>query len=470
MARVLVVDDEPQLRRILLMMLIKHGFEVAEAESGEEAIALRPEFHPDVALLDISLKGIDGIATLQELLNQDKNLCCIMMTAYGTIPSAVQAMQLGAFHYLTKPFDNSELMLIIDRALKLRHLSTEVEELRGELSARYGFNEIVGISPKLQSVFRTIMKVAPVDATVLIEGESGTGKELVARAVHRRGLRAQGPFVAVNCGAIPHSLFEAEFFGYERGAFTDASQARAGRFEQAQGGSIFLDEISEMPLDTQVKLLRALQDREVSRLGGRHPIKLDLRVIAATNADLKSAVEKGRFREDLYYRLNVVKIMLPSLRERREDIPLITDYLLERFKRELGLKVNHITSEAQQILSAYDWPGNVRELENIICSAMILCEGNVISARDLPRRIRGEVEEAPVPNAVSASQSRDNSKLPLSEMVKEATEKIETMIITTQLAEMKGNRTATAESLGISRKSLFNKMRQYGLGDENTET
>ncbi len=460
MTRVLIVDDEPQIRKILSVMLAERGFDIAEAESGEQAVRLASEFHPDLALVDISLPGIDGLATLTSLLADTPPPDCIMMTAYGTIRSAVEAMRAGAFDYLTKPFDNDELMLIINRALEMRRLSSEVEDLRAELTARYGFNEIVGISPGLQTVFRAMMKVAPVDATVLIEGESGTGKEMVARAIHRQSLRTAGPFVAVNCGAIPAALFEAELFGHERGAFTGAHTSRAGRFEQANNGTLFLDEVGELPSDNQVKLLRALQDREVTRLGARSAIKINVRVIAATNVDLRSAIEQGRFREDLYWRLNVVKIALPSLRERREDISLLIDHFLDRFNRELGLAVQSIASDARRLLSVYDWPGNVRELENALCSAMIMCEGGVVQIGDLPPRIRGEEE---------SRASRDLSRLSLSEAVKEATEKLEKMMILSRLAEMHGNRTATAEHLGISRKTLFNKMRLYGLSDDESD-
>jgi len=466
MARILIVDDEPQIRKILSVMLAENGYEVAEAGSGEQAIAVRPEFRPNIVLLDVNMPGMDGLATLETLLEQDMNLDCIMMTAYGTIRSAVTAMKSGAFHYLTKPFDNAELLMLIERALKLRRLSSEVEELRTELSTRYGFNEIVGISPKLQEVFRTMMKVAPVDATVLIEGGSGTGKELVARAIHRRSRRAKGPFVTVNCGAVPQSLFEAEFFGYERGAFTDAREAHAGRFELSQGGTLFLDEVGELLLESQVKLLRILQEREVTRLGGRHLIKLDVRVIAATNVDLKLAVEAGRFREDLYWRLNVVKLSLPGLSQRREDIPLIIDHMLARFNRELGLSVKSVAQDARRLLEMYDWPGNVRELENAVCSAMIMCEGHTIRVQDLPPRVRGEVRQETLE---TAGRSNDITKLTLAEAVKEATEKLEKKMIISRLAQMNNNRTATAESLGISRKSLFNKMRQYGLADANTD-
>ncbi|HWC77782.1 MAG TPA: sigma-54 dependent transcriptional regulator [Blastocatellia bacterium] len=469
MARVLIVDDETQIRRILSVMLVEKGFDVAEAESGEEALKLAGEFSPDIVLLDVNLPGADGLATLKSLLALKGSIDCVMMTAYGTIRSAVEAMRIGAFDYLTKPFDNDELLMIIGRALKFRKLSGEVEELRAELSARYGFSEIVGISPGLQAVFRTMTKVAPVDATVLIEGESGTGKELVAHAIHSRSHRAAGPFVAVNCGAVPGSLFEAEFFGHERGAFTDARVARAGRFEQAQGGTLFLDEVGELSHDTQVKLLRALQDHEVTRLGAQKPIKLDVRVIAATNIDLSAAVERKQFREDLYWRLNVVKLVLPSLRERREDIPLLADHLLERFNRELGLQVKSISPDARRLLAVYDWPGNVRELENAICSAMIMCEGGTVAVRDLPPRIRGEEDRGAQGGAEGEAGWRGVTTGTLAEAVKTAAEKLEKMMIVSRLSEMKGNRSATADSLGISRKTLFNKMRQYSLSDDDAD-
>jgi DNA-binding NtrC family response regulator len=464
MPKILITDDEQQIRRILSVMLREHGYEVAEAETGERAVEMGAEFRPDLALLDINMPGMDGIATLRTLLEQNPKLDCIMMTAYGTIRSAVEAMRIGAFDYLTKPFDNDELLLIINRALELRRLSSEVEELRAELSTRYGFNEIVGISNKLQAVFRQMAKVAPIDATVLIEGESGTGKEMVARAIHRKSLRSPKPFVAVNCGAIPQALFESEFFGHERGAFTDAREARMGRFEQAQGGTLFLDEVGELPLETQVKLLRALQEKEITRVGGRASIKLDVRVIAATNVDLERAVASGRFREDLYWRLNVVKLTLPPLRERREDIPLIIDHLMERFNRELGLNVSALSTDARRLLEMFDWPGNVRELENAVCSAMIMSEGGTVTARDLPPRIRGEAE-----TTTHTAGARDITKGTISDAVREATEKLEKMMIVSRLAEFNGNRTATADSLGISRKTLFNKMRQYGLGEGELE-
>jgi len=463
MATILIVDDERQIRRILSVLLREQGHEVTEAESGEEALTLQAEVQPTLILVDLSLPGIDGLETLRRLLERDPRSDCIMMTAYGTIRSAVEAMRLGAFDYLTKPFDNDELLLIINRALEMRRLSAEVEALRTELEARYGFNEIIGISPPMQEVFRIMAKVTGVDATVLIVGETGTGKELVARAIHRHSKRAPEPFVAVNCSAIPETLIESEFFGHEKGAFTDARESRPGKFEQADGGTLFLDEISDLSVEAQAKLLRALQEHQITRLGARKATPVDVRVIAATNKDLDQAVRRGAFREDLYWRINVVSIKLPPLRERRQDLPLLLDHLLDRFNRELGMAVKSIAPETRRLLLDYDWPGNVRELENTLCRAMILCEADVLTVSDLPARIRGELPEA------FKSSSSELNRMKLADAVKEATERLEKIMILARLAEYKGNRTATAESLGISRKTLFNKMREYNLSADEEE-
>jgi DNA-binding NtrC family response regulator len=454
--RILVVDDEKGIRRILAVMLAERGWEVAEAESGETALELAATFQPAVALIDLTLPGIGGLETLQRMLAREPRTDCIIMTAYGTIRSAVEAMKAGAFDYLTKPFDNDELILVIERAVEMRRLSSEVEALRTELETRYGFAEILGISREMQEVFRVMARVAAVDATVLVQGDSGTGKELVARALHRRGRRAAGPFVALNCSAIPAALFEAEVFGHEKGAFTDAREARPGRFEQAHGGTLFLDEIGDLAPEAQAKLLRVLQEREVTRLGAARPRSVDVRVIAATNRDLSQMVKTGAFREDLYWRLNVVTVNLPPLKRRREDIRLLVDHLVDRFNRELGLAVKGISPGARRLLMAYDWPGNVRELENTICRAMVLCEGSSLSERDLPPRVRGELEGDGAP-------ASDLSPMRLADAVQEATARLEKMMILARLAEHHGSRTAAADALGISRKTLFNKMRQYGL-------
>ncbi|HSS47741.1 MAG TPA: sigma-54 dependent transcriptional regulator [Thermoanaerobaculia bacterium] len=466
MANVLIVDDERPIRRILSVLLQERHHRVAEAGSGEEAISAMSamaEAKPDLVLLDLKLPGIDGLETLKRLRALKPRLDVVMMTAHGTISSAVDAMRCGAFDYVTKPFDNDELLMVVDRALEMRRLSAEVEALREDLEARYGFSEIVGVSREIQEIFRLMAKVVRVDVTVLVTGESGTGKELVARAIHRRSARAPGPFVAVNCSAIPQTLVESEFFGHEKGAFTDARESRPGRFEQADGGTLFLDEVGDLALDAQAKLLRALQERQIQRVGGRGSRPVDVRVVAATNKDLEKESREGRFREDLFWRLNVVHIRIPSLRERPADLPLLIDHFVDRFNRELGLAVEAIAPDARQLLCQHGWPGNVRELENTICRAMILCEGDTLTLADLPGRVRGE------PAGEGGLPRSDLSHLSLADAVAEATERLEKIMILARLAEHQGSRTATAESLGISRKTLFNKMRQYGLSGEEVE-
>ena len=459
MARVLIVDDEKKIRNILALLLRERQHEVQEAGSGEEALERAAEFKPDLVLLDLQMPGIDGIETLNGLQSKLPTADVIMMTAYGTIRSAVEAMRGGAYDYFTKPFDNDELLLLVDRALEMRRLSAEVEALREDLETRYGFTEIIGISPQMQEVFHTMTKVARVDATVLVSGESGTGKELVARAIHRKSKRSRRPFIAVNCSAIPQTLVESEFFGHERGAFTDARDSRPGKFELADTGTLFLDEIGDLSTEAQPKLLRALQDRQIVRLGTRTPRAVDVRVVAATNKDLEREVAAGNFREDLYWRLNVIQIRLPALRERREDLSLLIDHFVGRINSELGLAVEKIAPEARQLLIDYPWPGNVRELENTLCRSMILCDDDKLKARDLPGRVLGETE------GPGTQPSSDLDSMLLVEAVSEATERLEKRMILSRLAAHKGNRTITADSLGVSRKTLFNKMRQYQLGD-----
>jgi DNA-binding NtrC family response regulator len=463
MANILIVDDERPIRRILSVLLAERRHRVTDVGSGEEALAILVEAKPDLVLLDLKLPDIDGLETLKRLRALNPRLDVVMMTAHGTISSAVEAMRRGAFDYVTKPFDNDELLIVVDRALEMRRLSSEIESLREDLEARYGFSEIVGISGELQEVFRMMAKIVRVDVTVLVTGESGTGKELVARAIHRRSRRSEGPFVAVNCSAIPQTLVESEFFGHEKGAFTDAREARAGKFEQADGGSLFLDEVGDLALDAQAKLLRALQERQIQRIGARAPRAVDVRVIAATNKNLEKESREGRFREDLYWRLNVIHVRLPPLRERRADLAVLIDHFVDRFNRELGLAVGAIAPDVRQLLSEYPWPGNVRELENTICRAMILCDGDVLTVADLPGRVRGEpMDGGELPRS-------DLSHLSLAEAVTEATERLEKVMILARLAEHRGSRTATAESLGVSRKTLFNKMRQYGLTGDDIE-
>ncbi len=345
----------------------------------------------------------------------------------------------------------------INRALDVRRLNAEVVALRHELASRYGFTDIVGVGSAMRDVFTLMNRVADNDVTVLILGESGTGKELVARGIHAKSRRAKGPFVPVNCSAIPSTLVEAEFFGYERGAFTDAKESHAGKFEHAHRGTLFLDEIGDLALDAQAKLLRVLQDREVTRLGSHRAIPVDVRVVAATNKHLEHAVAAGKFREDLYWRLNVVTFRLPPLRERLEDLPALIDYLVERINKELGGKITTMSNEARRLMLAYDWPGNVRELENALRRALVLAQGPVLAAGDLPPRLR------PAEGRTSAAFAEHGDNLTLAEAVQRAGERVERALIHATLVELEGNRTASAQRLGVSRKTLFNKMRDYGL-------
>ncbi len=460
MASILVVDDESSIRGILARMLKDRQYQVREAASGEEALRLVSECLPDLMLLDLNMpSGIDGLTTLRRLAEKQPSIDVIIMTAFGTIRSAVEAMQAGAFDYITKPFDNDELMILVERALQMRRLNEEVAALRDELESRYGFTEIIGMCPEMQLVFRTMAKVARVDASVLITGESGTGKELVARAIHRKSPRAEGPFVPVNCGGIPDTLAEAEFFGHEKGAFTGAHSQRIGKFEQADRGTLFLDEVGELSPDSQATLLRALQEKQITRIGARQQRRVDVRVIAATNKDLEKEVAAGNFREDLFYRLEVVPLKLPPLRCRTQDLPLLFDHFLDRTNRKFDLSVGSISPEARQLLLDYAWPGNVRELENTFQQAMILCEGGTLTAVDLPPRVRGE------PGDDDPSALLDIYEMTLADAVAEVVKRVEKRMIVARLTEHGGNRTETAKRLGISRKTLFNKIRQYDLKD-----
>jgi len=459
MATILLVDDEPRLRQVLAMFLAQKGHTVVEAESGEQALSHGQSQSFDVALLDVAMPGMGGIEAMRQFCERDDAPTGIMMTAHGSIRSAVDAMRVGAFDYLTKPFDNDELLIVIERAVEQRRLRNEVQGLRAELEGRYGFADIVGVGVAIRRVFQMMEKVARTDETVLILGESGTGKELVARALHRRGNRSKGPFVAVNCSAIPATLVESEFFGHERGAFTDAKESRPGKFESANGGTIFLDEIGDLPLEAQAKLLRVLQERKVTRLGSSRAIDVDVRVIAATHRDLRTAARTGAFRQDLLYRLDVLPIPLPALRERPEDLPVLIDHLVESMAAELQSDVKSVSAEARALLAAYDWPGNIRELQNAIRRAMVLAEGPVLKAADLPAAIRGVDENA----------AAEEMPATLAESVARSVERLERGLIVSALAECKGSKSQTAIRLGINRKTLFTKMKQYGLAEVDDE-
>jgi DNA-binding NtrC family response regulator len=462
MPSVLVVDDEKNIRRVLRVLLEEQGYTVAEAASGEEGVTAFERAPADAVLLDLRLPGADGIETMARIRRLGAPCVFVVMTAHGSIQSAVHAMRQGAHDYITKPFDNDELLLTLKRALDFERMRTEVLDLRRELKARYGLDRMIGTGPKMRAVFEAVGRMARVDAAVLITGESGTGKELAARAIHESSSRAEGPFLTVNCGAVPSTLFESEFFGIERGAYTDAREARAGKFEQAHGGVLFLDEAGELPLEAQVKLLRVLEDHTVTRIGGQKVIPVDVRVVAATNRRLEDAVEGGTFRGDLYYRLGVLQLELPPLRERQEDISPLARHLVAAMNARLKLRVEGISAEALRALEEYAWPGNVRELENCLCQAMIYCDGRSIEIGDLPARLRRESPPLDVPRTGT-----------LTEAAQAALAQVEREMITARLAQFKANRTAAAESLGVSRKTLFNKMRQHGIsppGDEAEDT
>jgi two-component system, NtrC family, response regulator AtoC len=459
-ARLLIVDDEPTIRRVLTSLLQDAGHEVLAVASGEEAVARASAFRPDLALLDLRLEGMDGVATMDALRRAvEPPPPIIIMTAHGTIPSAVDAMKRGALDYITKPFDNDELQLVIGRALETRTLERRVEALETQLEEKFRPDNMIGHSAAMDAVFRMIDRVGPLDTAVLILGESGTGKELVARAIHRRSPRSGEPFVAVSCGAIPQTLIETTFFGHEKGAFTDARVMRRGAFEQAHGGTLFLDEVGELSAAAQAGLLRALQEGEVRRVGSEQPLLVDVRAVAATNRELNDDVEAGRFRKDLYWRLNVVGIRLPPLRERPEDVPLLVDHFIEKHALRMDVPPLPVCTEALSLLVGYSWPGNVRELENALEHALAMATGPVIGPAELPLRVTGEGPDAGLAKSGT-----------LQETVARAQCVLEARLIRQALRDTGGNRTLTAELLGVSRKTLFNKMSQLGIEPEQARS
>ncbi|MDR5695674.1 MAG: sigma-54 dependent transcriptional regulator [Armatimonadota bacterium] len=381
--RILVIDDEAYVRDLMMEVFTREGFLVKTASDGETGLDLACTGAFDLILLDLKLPKINGLTLLRSIMERDPDAIVVVITAYGSIETAIQAMKLGAYDYVTKPFEIDQLMLIVNRALERGNLIRENRYLHEELARNYKFDGIIGKSPRMQEVLKIASTVAPTDATVLIYGETGTGKELLARSIHYQSPRANGPFVVMNCGAIPETLLETELFGHEKGAFTNALTARAGKFERAEGGTIFLDEIGDMSLAMQVKLLRVLQEKTIERVGGSRPIRVNVRIIAATHKDLKAAIREGRFREDLYYRLAVVPLELPPLRERREDIPALAQYFLKKYREQLGKDVRNISPLAMRRLRSYHWPGNVRELEYCIERAVILANGPTIGVEEL---------------------------------------------------------------------------------------
>ncbi|MBN1568301.1 MAG: sigma-54-dependent Fis family transcriptional regulator [Acidobacteria bacterium] len=448
-ASVLIAEDESQARESLRALLEDEGYQVLCAPDGMEASRILNQSSVEAAVIDIRMPFKDGLALLRELKDHPAPPAVLIMTAYGTSAVAIEAMALGAFDYLTKPLNFDELRIQLQRAIEDRRRTSELEAYRIEEDAQQE-SEIVGSSPAMQKLYKMIGQVSSTDSTVLIRGESGTGKEVVARAIHKHSLRASRRLVKVNCASIPETLLEAELFGHERGAFTGASQRRIGKFEYAAGGTLFLDEIGELGHATQVKLLRVLQDHCIERLGSNITIPLDVRILAATNCDLESAVKEGRFREDLYYRLNVVTLRIPPLRQRHEDIMELAQFLLRRSANRMKLQIPSISEEAKELLCNSDWPGNVRELEHCLERALILSRSGVI--------LREHVELSAVP---SASDPMDSFSL--EDGLRSAVAKLERRLIEKALASSGGNRTRASEILKINRRLLYDKLREYGM-------
>jgi two-component system, NtrC family, response regulator AtoC len=438
---------------VLRTLLRRHGYEVETAVSGEEALTMVDSFGPDVVLTDVRMPKMGGLDLLSTLKAKGNDATVIVMSAYGNMDLALDAMKAGAYDYVQKPFKPDEIVLALRKAEERELLRRENRALRDEIRKEHRFEDILAKSARMQEIFRTITKIAEYKTTVLVTGESGVGKELVARAIHRRSTRRGGPFVAVNCGAIPENLLESELFGHKKGAFTDAVNDRRGLFEEATTGTLFLDEIGELPLGLQVKLLRVLEDEKIRRLGEGRDIQVDVRIITATHRDLQNETKAGRFREDLFYRLNVLSIHCPPLRERRDDIPLLIDHFVAKNNTRLGTSIRGLDTETRRLLYEYAWPGNVRELENTIERAMVLAEGEQIIAADLPERIR----EARDPVQVQLASGELS--------VKKTTRIIEEILIRRALQKTKGNRTRAAEVLEISHRALLYKIKDYQITD-----
>jgi two-component system NtrC family response regulator len=455
--RLLVVDDEEPQRQMLERILGRAGFDVVTAADGEQALERLIDGGYDLLLTDQRMPKMDGLELLERAHRKEPGLPVVLMTAYGTVSTAVEAMKRGAADYLTKPFERDELLLVVEKAIRQRRLEDEVASLRGALQDRYKLDNIIGGSPAMQEVFSMIERVSCTDVPVLISGESGTGKELVARAVHQNSGRASGPFVALNCSAVPETLLESEFFGHERGAFTGATRAHAGRFEQADGGTLFLDEIGTMRVDLQAKLLRAIQEREVQRLGSSTTRKVDVRILAATSEDLEQAIRHKTFREDLFYRLNVVPIPLPPLRDRVEDIPLLVNRFLTATAEKLGREPLSLAQDALDQLQRYPWPGNVRELENCVERMVVLARGQKLTVDDVPPAIRRGVE---------AGGSCAGFELPPAGV---SLPDLERHLIREALRRTRGNLRPAARLLGISYKTIQYRVRKHGLEREAFE-
>jgi DNA-binding NtrC family response regulator len=440
---ILVVDDEANARNALAEILRDEGYRVETAADGFKALGKAAEEIPDLVLTDLKMPGMGGVELLEKVRGQHDDTVVVVMTAFGAVETALEAMKKGAADYLTKPLNMTELLLVLDREMERQRLRRETGSLRARLAERYRFENIIGDAPAMQAVFKTVAQVANSRASILISGESGTGKELVAAAIHQRSPRAKGPFVKLHCAALAETLLESELFGHERGSFTGAAGRREGRFHQANGGTLFLDEIGEISPSVQVKLLRFLQEHEFERVGGNETVRVDVRVIAATNRDLKAEVARGRFREDLYYRLNVINLEMPALRDRPSDVPLLATFFLRKYAAENGKTVEGFTDEAMTRLRGYSWPGNVRELENVIERAVVLCNDSKVTGDELPPHLRGTTE----PGGITIPGS--------------SLEEIEHHAIVKTLEATGGSTTRAAEILGISVRKIQYKLHEY---------
>ena len=459
MYKILIVDDNADLRFNLSSILKDDSYDVAAVADGKAALKAVQNNSPNLVLLDIRLPEMDGIKILEKAKKIDKDLIIIMLTAYADVKDAVKAMKLGAYDYITKPFDNEELILIIKRALQTQYLSKEVESLRERLGEKTVTEEMMGGSKQIKQVLNQVKIIAPTNMTVIIQGESGTGKELIANMIHENSLRKDKPFVAIDCGAIPETLVESELFGYEKGAFTGADDRKEGKFEQVNGGTLFLDEITNLPNSTQVKLLRVIQERKLQHLGGKKDIKVDVRIIVATNINLSEAVKAGRLRNDLFYRLNEFQIELPRLQERRDDIPILAKFFLREANQDLNKKVEGISSETMRMLLNYHWPGNVRQLKNVIKKAVLLCDSNLINLAHISLDNVGSSNE----NKDFIPQVELEEDVSLHEMTKKATRQLEQDIIKQALIKAGGNKTKTAKILKIDRMTLYSKLKELQL-------
>jgi len=451
---ILLIDDDRSLRRVLEYQLVEESYKVLTADSGITGLDLFRENEVDLVITDIQMPEMDGMELLKRIKAISSDAMIILITAYGSIPSAVEAMRLGAFDYITKPFDKNELKLKVEKCLKMKEIVAENRYLRRFLSESFKFDNMVGSSKAIREVYDIASQIAKTNSTVLIQGESGTGKELLAKAIHFNSSRSEEPFIVVNCGAIPENLLESELFGYKRGAFTGAQADKIGKFEAADGGSIFLDEISELHPQLQVKLLRVLQDMEIDKIGDVKPLKVNVRVIAATNRNLKHLVDEKLFREDLYYRLSVIPITLPPLRERKEDIPLLANHFLNKFTNQFGKAGLKFDKDVFKAFNRYHWPGNIRELENLIHRLVILCQVGTITVQDLPEEIL--IEQKP---------ETENFTIPIPEEGIDL-EKVEKELILQALRKKNWNQTQAAKLLNISRNSLIYAMQKYGLVKE----